>query len=121
MDRELSVRKLYLGIQDKKIMDGDTVSMYGWVKSARNNGNVGFIEFNDGTHFKGVQLVFVKEGKCFDDAAKIKYGSSIKFEGKVKLTPNMPQPFEIELESISLVGDCAEDYPLQKKNIVLNF
>ena len=61
MDRELSVRKLYLGIQDKKIMDGDMVSMYGWVKSARNNGNVGFIEFNDGTHFKGVQLVFVKD------------------------------------------------------------
>ena len=121
MDRELSVRMLYLGIQDKKIMDGDPVSMYGWVKSARNNGNVGFIEFNDGTHFKGVQLVFVKGSECFDDAAKIKYGSSIKFEGKVKLTPNMPQPFEIELTSISLVGDCAEDYPLQKKKHSFEF
>ena len=121
MERELSVRKLYLEIADHKINDGDEVKINGWVKSIRDNGSIGFIEFNDGTHFKGVQLVFLKESKCFEDAQKIKYGSAISVVGNIKLTPNNPQPFEINLNKVTLVGDCAEDYPLQKKKHSFEF
>lgn len=121
MERELSIRKMYLDFYDKKLADGQRIHIFGWVKSIRDNGSVGFIEFNDGTNFKGIQLVFLKESACFEDARKVKYGSSIEIEGLVKLTPNNPQPFEVQLEKISVVGDCTEDYPLQKKRHTFEF
>ena len=121
MERKLTVRKLYLDYFDKKIEDNAEVHLFGWVKSIRDNGSVGFIEFNDGTNFKSVQLVFLKESACFEDARKIKYGSSIEIKGNIKLTPTNPQPFEISLKEVSVVGDCAEDYPLQKKRHSFEF
>jgi len=121
MERSLTVRKLYLDLADAKLVDGASVHIYGWIKSIRNNGSVGFIEFNDGTYFKGVQLVFLKENNCFENASKVKYGSSVEINGKIKLTPDNPQPFEITLDSVSVVGDCPEDYPLQKKKHSFEF
>jgi asparaginyl-tRNA synthetase len=121
MERELTVRKLYLDLIDKKLNNLEKVHIYGWVKSIRDNGSVGFIEFNDGSYFKSIQLVFIKESKCFEKASKIKYGSAIEVFGEIKLTPEAKQPFEIQLDDVNLVGDCAEDYPLQKKKHSFEF
>ena len=97
------------------------VELEGWVRTNRDNGSIGFVEFNDGTYFKNVQLVYLKECKDHDVLASLKTGSAIKVTGRVKLTPENKQPFEIEVDSCELEGDVADDYPLQKKRHSFEF
>jgi asparaginyl-tRNA synthetase len=92
------------------------VYLEGWVKSNRDNKAVGFIDFNDGTNFKGIQLVYSRDNLAnYDMVSKIKTGSSIRVMGDFVLTPEAKQPFEIHVKELDLVGECADDYPLQKK------
>lgn len=97
------------------------VELEGWVRTNRDNGSIGFIEFNDGTYFKNVQLVYLKECKDHDLLASLRTGAAIKITGKVKLTPDNKQPFEVEVISCELEGDVADDYPLQKKRHSFEF
>ena len=97
------------------------VELEGWVRTNRDNGSIGFIEFNDGTYFKNVQLVYLKECKDHDLLASLRTGAAIKVIGKVKLTPENKQPFEVEVEACELEGDVDEDYPLQKKRHSFEF
>ena len=120
-ERELTARKLFFTYYDQKLAEDTSVTLEGWVKSHRNNGSVGFIEFNDGSYFKSIQLVYDKDNKDFESISKVKYGSAIQITGKVKLTPTMKQPFEIHVDSVKVLGDCAEDYPLQKKKHSFEF
>ena len=120
-ERELTARKLFFSFYDGKLNDNQEVTLEGWVKSHRNNGSVGFIEFNDGGYFKNIQLVYDKDNKNFEQISKIKYGSSIQVKGLIKLTPEMKQPFEVHIDSATVLGDCAEDYPLQKKKHSFEF
>ena len=114
-ERDITARKLFFDFYDNNLKDDTDVILEGWVRSHRNNGSVGFIEFNDGSYFKNIQLVYDKDNKDFEKISKVKYGSSIQVKGKIKLTPEMKQPFEIHVDSVVVLGDCAEDYPLQKK------
>jgi len=92
------------------------VYLEGWVKSNRDNKAVGFIDFNDGTNFKGIQLVYSRDKlNNYDSISKIKTGSSIRVMGDFVLTPEAKQPFEIHVKELDLVGECADDFPLQKK------
>ena len=92
------------------------VYLEGWVKSNRDNKAVGFIDFNDGTNFKGIQLVYSRDKlNNYDVISKIKTGSSIRVMGDFVLTPEAKQPFEIHVKELDLVGECADDFPLQKK------
>src|SRR5574344_267338 len=120
-ERKTTVRSLYLQLSDKKLEDQNIVHLEGWVRSNRNNGSIGFIEFNDGTYFKNIQIVYESSNNFYDEFAKIKYGSAISITGKVVLTPSNKQPFEIHGESFKLEGDCQEDYPLQKKRHSFEF
>ena len=120
-ERDITARKLFFDFYDNNLKDDTDVILEGWVRSHRNNGSVGFIEFNDGSYFKNIQLVYDKDNKDFEKISKIKYGSSIQVKGKVKLTPEMKQPFEIHVDSVVVLGDCAEDYPLQKKKHSFEF
>ncbi len=97
------------------------VSLKGWVRTNRDNGAVGFIEFNDGTYFKNVQLVYTNNTNNHDAIAKFSTGSAIEIKGKLKLTPEGKQPFEIELTDAILLGGVDEDYPLQKKRCSFEF
>ena len=119
--RDLTNRKLFMAFYDGKLEDNKKVTLEGWVKSNRNNGSVGFIEFNDGSYFKNIQIVYTKENANYEEMSKTHYGSSIQVNGTLVLTPTMKQPFEIHAESIILLGDCAEDYPLQKKKHSFEF
>ena len=119
--RDLTARKLFFAYYDNKLSDDKKVTLEGWVKSHRNNGSVGFIEFNDGSYFKNIQLVYDKENPNFEAISKVKYGSAIEVSGAIKLTPTLKQPFEIHIDSVKVLGDCAEDYPLQKKKHSFEF
>ncbi|MCL1843594.1 MAG: asparagine--tRNA ligase [Defluviitaleaceae bacterium] len=100
---------------------GKEVTVGGWVRTSRNNKNLGFIELNDGSFFKPVQVVII-EGDLkpeselsFDAAVKLGVGSCITVRGIVAESPGAKQPFEIKALEIKLEGACPSDYVLQKK------
>ena len=97
------------------------VELEGWVKTNRDNGSIGFIEFNDGTCFKNVQLVYNKDSKGYDVLTSLRTGAAIRVVGEVVLTPENKQPFEIHVNDCELEGDVADDYPLQKKRHSFEF
>ena len=112
---------LYGDQEEKDTLLENEVFLEGWVRTNRDNGQIGFIEFNDGTYFKNVQLVYNKDSKDYEVLTALRNGCAVEVTGKVKLTPEMKQPFEIEVLEATLVGDCAEDYPLQKKRHTFEF
>ncbi len=101
-----------------KALAGTDVTVCGWVRTARNSKNVAFIELNDGTSLKHIQIVVDKEsGIDFEDALKL--GSSLKVEGTVVEGRNgVP---EINAKAITVIGSCPAEYPLQKKRHTLEF
>ncbi len=95
--------------------DGTQVTVCGWVRTLRDSKAFAFIELNDGTFFKNVQIVCDETLANFRDVVKITLGSSLKITGKLVLTPAMKQPFEIKAEQVEVIGLCSPEYPLQKK------
>ena len=88
----------------------------GWVRTVRDSKAFGFIELNDGTFFKNLQIV-LEDGltENFKEAVKITLGSAIEATGELVLTPGAKQPFELKAKTVKVVGACDPDYPLQKK------
>ena len=107
--------------EEKNDLLSNDVFLQGWIRTNRDNGSVGFIEFNDGTYFKNVQLVYTKDSDDYKSISGFRNGCAIEVIGQVKLTPENKQPFEIEIKKAVLVGDCDEDYPLQKKRHSFEF
>lgn len=98
---------------------GQSVTVCGWVRTARNSKNVAFIELNDGTALKHLQIVVDKEsGIDYEDALRL--GTSLKVTGKV-VAALQGSGVEINAESIEVLGTCPLDYPLQKKRHTLEF
>ena len=101
---------------------GGIVELNGWIKTNRNNGQIGFIELNDGSCYKNCQVVYQKEQvKDFDGITKHLTGCSVSIKGKYVKTPEAKQPFEIHLQELTLLGSCSEDYLLQKKRHSLEY
>ncbi len=95
---------------------GKQVTVMGWVRALRDGKSFAFIELNDGSCFKSVQVVFERDTlKNYDEIAHQNVGASLVVTGTVVLTPENRQPFEIKAESISVMGASSPDYPLQKK------
>ena len=112
---------LYGDDEEKNAILNNRVVLQGWVRTNRDNGQIGFIEFNDGTYFKNVQLVYGKENKDYEKLAALRNGFAIEVVGVVKLTPEMKQPFEVQVEEMEVLGECMDDYPLQKKRHTFEF
>ena len=110
--KALTVKKLFSNTSE---YTNRTIELEGWVKSLRDSKTFGFIELNDGTFFKNVQIVFNNELSNFDDICKLTLSSSIKVTGKMVETPNAKQPFEIQATKIEIESLADNDYPLQKK------
>lgn len=100
---------------------GKSVQINGWIKNHRSSSNVGFIDFNDGTGFKGVQLVYTKDVQGYEEISHLRVGSALNVTGIVKESTGGGQKFEIEVESIHLEGDAGEDYPIQPKRHTREF
>ncbi|MBQ3864863.1 MAG: asparagine--tRNA ligase [Clostridia bacterium] len=92
------------------------VHVSGWVRTLRSSKSFGFIELNDGSCFKNVQIV-IEEGRLpnYAEASKLTLGTAIEVEGMLTLTPEMKQPFEIKADKLEILGECPADFPLQKK------
>ena len=97
------------------------IEINGWIRTLRESKNIGFIELNDGTAFKPVQIVFESALENYSDIAKLNVGSSLSVKGTVVITPDMKQPFEIKATSIEICGTSTSDYPLQKKKHSVEF
>ncbi|MBP5301588.1 MAG: asparagine--tRNA ligase [Bacilli bacterium] len=107
------MKKLYL--YAKTIKDKQTVIVNGWIKANRHNSTIGFIELNDGTTIKNVQLVYKSTDIFFNELSKLLIGSFLNVEGIFKRTEGKQQPFEIIIKKIVDFRSCDNDYPLQKQ------
>ena len=98
-----------------------TITVCGWARTIRDSKNIAFIELNDGA-FKSVQIV-VERAKIenYDAIVKENVGSSFEIIGRVILTPEAKQPFEINADEVEILGSCDLDYPLQKKRHTVEF
>jgi asparaginyl-tRNA synthetase len=109
-------------IDEKELITEEELCFEGWIKTNRDNGSIGFIELTDGTCFKTLQLVYNKENLTdYDTVAKYLTGCGIKAIGKLVLTPDAKQPFELQCTAIELLAPCDETYPLQKKRHSLEY
>ena len=98
------------------------VVVRGWVRTNRSSNKFGFIELNDGTFFKSVQVVYEADKiSNFEEVAKAPIASAWLVRGTLVLTPEAKQPFEIKAEEVTMEADSAADYPLQKKRHSMEF
>lgn len=100
---------------DMSKYEGKEIVVEGWVKTIRDSKTFGFIELNDGSFFKNIQIVFDNTLDNFDDICKLPLSSSIKVTGTFVKTEGAKQPFEIKANKIDLEFASDLDYPLQKK------
>ena len=101
---------------------GQDVTVCGWARTIRDMKNFGFIELNDGSCFKSIQIVFEEATlENYKEIAKQNVGAALIVHGKVVLTPEAKQPLEIKADSIEVEGPSAPEYPLQKKRHGVEF
>lgn len=117
--KEITLRELF---RNTDAYAGQEVLIKGWVRNNRNSNKFGFIELNDGTFFKSVQVVYEEAFLAnYDEIAKSYVGSALAVAGEVVLTPNAKQPFEIKAKQVSVEGTSTPDYPLQPKRHSMEF
>ncbi|MGV3025212.1 asparagine--tRNA ligase [Clostridium thermobutyricum] len=112
MDKNVLVRSLYRNTSDHL---GKEITITGWIRTLRASNAFGFIEINDGSFFKNIQVVFDNKLENFKEISKLPISSSLKIVGTLVETPNAKQPFEIQASEIVIEGMSDSDYPLQKK------
>ena len=97
------------------------VKVSGWVRTVRDSKTFGFIEINDGSFFKNLQIVFDNTLANFEDICKLTISSSIEVTGTVVKTENAKQPFEIKASDVNIIATAAPEYPLQKKRHTMEY
>ena len=109
---KLTIKDLYRNTE--KYID-QNITLEGWVRTVRDSKTFGFIELNDGSFFKNIQIVFTDKLSNFNDISKLSISSSIKVIGTLVKTENAKQPFEIQATEIEIESLSDISYPLQKK------
>ncbi|HPF18009.1 MAG: asparagine--tRNA ligase [Bacillota bacterium] len=117
--KHTDIRALYRSTEE---FAGRDVTVAGWIRTNRNSNKFGFIELNDGTFFKSVQIVYEEENLGnFSEVSRYPISSALVVTGQLVLTPDARQPFEIKASSVVLEAPSDADYPLQKKRHSLEF
>ncbi|MDR3263267.1 MAG: asparagine--tRNA ligase [Clostridiales bacterium] len=116
--KRTTIKQLY---DNKLLKNGDTVTVSGWVRSLRASKAFGFIALNDGSCFKNCQIVFDGGIDNFETVGKQNIGAALSVCGKIVLTPDNKQPFELSAESIAVEGASDPEYPIQKKKHSFEF
>ena len=97
------------------------IQVSGWVRTVRDSKTFGFIELNDGTFFKNLQIVFDNTLENFSEICKLTISSSIIVKGIFTKTENAKQPFELKATNLEIVNLSSSDYPLQKKRHTVEY
>ena len=97
------------------------IKIKGWIRNHRPQKEFGFIDFSDGTSFKHLQVVYTNALSDFDKIIKLHNGSSIEVFGDFVKSEGSGQEYELKAKSVTLLGDCPEDYPLQPKKHSMEF
>ena len=118
MKREL-IRHIY---ESPEAFGGKTVTLGGWVRNLRDSKAFGFIDLNDGSYFKSIQVVFERQiVDNYDEIASQNVGAALIVTGVVTLTPEAKQPFELKATKVEIEGTSTPDYPLQPKRHTVEF
>ena len=104
------------------LLDGRSMTVCGWVRTVRDMKNFGFIELNDGSCQKSLQVVFERGSVSnYDEIARQNVGAALIITGVFSLTPDAKRPFELKATEITVEGVSTPDYPLQKKRHSVEF
>ena len=107
---------------DQESFGGKSVQVSGWAKTIRDMKTFGFIELNDGSCFKNLQVVMDANSLAnFKEIAAQNVGAALSVTGTVVLTPEAKQPLELKADAICVEGPSAPEYPLQKKRHSVEF
>lgn len=107
---------------DQEALDSQTITVCGWARTIRDMKAFGFVELNDGSCFKNLQVVL--EANTLDNFKELvsqNVGAALIVTGQVVLTPQAKQPLELKAVSAAVEGSSAPDYPLQKKRHSVEF
>ena len=107
-----TVKEIYK--EREKYLDKE-VTVGGWVRSVRDSKTFGFIVLHDGSFFETLQVVYHDTMENFAEISKLNVGAAIIVKGTLVATPQAKQPFEIQAAEVTVEGNSAPDYPLQKK------
>ena len=110
---QTSVKKLFRGAYKELI--GHEIDLTGWIRTSRLSKTFGFIELNDGSFFKNIQIVFDDKLPNFEQVGKLSVGSAIRVKGEVVESPGKGQLFEIQAKEVEVVGESLPEYPLQNQ------
>lgn len=107
--------------QTYESLSGQEIQVGGWIRTSRDSKTFGFIELNDGTTFKNIQIVYDDQLENFQEIVKLQIASSLIITGQIILTPNAKQPFEIKASKIEVEGTSTPEFPLQKKRHTMEY
>ena len=107
---------------DSERLGGKEVVVCGWARTIRDMKGFGFVELNDGSCFKNLQVVLdASVLENYKEIAAQNVGAALIVRGTVVLTPEAKQPLEVKAASVEVEGKSAPDYPLQKKRHSVEF
>ncbi len=117
--KRTKIIKLY---EDPSAFADKEITVMGWARNLRDQKSFGFIELNDGSAFKPLQVVFERETlNNYDEIARQNVGAALIVTGKLVLTPGAKQPFELKASKIEVEGASSPNYPLQPKRHSVEF
>jgi len=110
--QKVTVRQLF---RDPGSCLNHEIEISGWIRTLRDAKTFGFIELNDGSFFKNLQIVFEESLPDFDEILKLGTGAAVTAHGRLVESPGAKQPFELKADGIIIEGEAPPEYPLQKK------
>ena len=110
--KNITIKELYRNSDEYFSKD---IKVAGWIKTVRDSKTFGFLEINDGSFFKNLQIVFDDTLSNFEEICKYTISTSIEVEGTLVKTENAKQPFELKATCVNLIASASPEYPLQKK------
>ena len=113
-DQKITIRELY---SDPEKYAGQVITVDGWARQLRIQKKFGFIQINDGTYFKNLQIVVEsEESDNYDEIKSQNISTAFEITGELVLTPEAKQPFELKADVVKIIGESTSEYPLQPKS-----
>jgi len=119
MEKRITIKQIFRNTSEYA---GKEITVMGWARTIRDSKSFGFIELNDGSFFKNLQVVVESANLSnYEDIVKQNVGASFIIKGVLVLTPEAKQPFELKATEVKVEGTSTPDYPLQKKRHTVEY